>query len=465
MSKQPVAHMNLCAFLYADANYSRTGWRHPDAFSDAGGLRFDRWVQMAQLLEAAKFDMLFVADQISAPGVDQRETFCRTASIAGFEPLTLLAALAQATTRLGLAATVNTTWSEPYNTARMLASLDRISNGRAAWNVVTGRNPEDALNFSKSKHVEHADRYEIAEEFVDICRGLWDSFDDDAFLRDKASGQFVDPEKLHLLEHKGEHFAVRGPLNVPRPVQGYPLIIQAGASEAAREMAARGADCLFTAQSRLADAQVFYADIKGRLAKYGRTPGSLRILPGVSVYAGRTRGEANEKFEFMQSTTPVEFAVKQLGTLMGGMDFSGLPVDGPIPPLEPNLAFINPEEVAKSARAQNLTLGQWALRVAASKSHLTLVGSPTDIADELEAWFRGGAADGFNLLPPHVPGSLQDFVDLVLPELRRRDLFRSEYEGATLREHMHVERPVDRSRRPPRPADVVPAEMAGAPRA
>ena len=436
--------MSLSAFMFADANYSRVGWRHPDAVADAG-LVFDRWVEFARLLEAARFDMLFVADQLSAPGAEDRETFCRTAWIAGFEPLTMLSALSQVTKRLGLAATVNTTWTEPYLTARMLASLDRISGGRAGWNLVTGRNPEDALNFSKEHHVEHGERYAMAQEYLDVCRGLWDSFDDDAFLLDKETGQFVDPEKLHALNHQGKYFSVAGPLNVARPPQGNPVVIQAGMSEPAREMAARGADCVFCAHADIESAREFYADVKGRLSKFGRGPDDLRILPGVSVYVAETQAEAEAKFDLLLSRTPVEFAIRQAGAIME-MDFTGHAPDGPIPELAPNTAFVDPETVVRDARSKGLTLGQWALRFTASKSHFTLVGTPVQIADSLQSWFEGAAADGFNLLPPHVPGSLEDFCGLVLPELRRRRLFREEYEGDTLRDHLGLARPVSRQR-------------------
>ncbi len=433
--------MKLSCFMMADANYSRTGWRNSEAYSDAG-FNFSRWIELAGILERGKFDMLFIADQISAPGLDDRDTFCKTASTIAFEPLMLLAALSQSTTKLGLAATIATTWSEPYSTARMLASLDRISNGRSGWNVVTGRNSDDALNFSKDSHVAHADRYERAEEFVDICKGLWDSYDDNAVIADKLSGQFVNPQALHVLNHKGKHFSVRGPLSVARPIQGHPVIIQAGASEPALEMAARVADCMFTAQADLESAKTFYRNVKSRLAAYGRERTDLKILPGVSIYVAKTRKEANEKFDYTQSLTSVEYAVRQMGAIFGA-DFSKEPLDGPIPQLKPNLSFINPEKAAKAARADNLTLRQFAMRVAAAKSHQILVGSPSEVADQLEIWFDEEAADGFNILPPVVPGPLNDIVDLLIPELQSRGLVRTEYTGNTLREHLGVERPAD----------------------
>ena len=437
------AMMNLSVFAMADTNYSRVGWRHPASFLDAG-LNIERWIELARMLEAAKFDMLFVADQLSAPGIDDKEAFCRSAYIAGFEPLTLHAALSQVTEKLGLAATVNTTWTEPYLTARNLASLDRISKGRAGWNLVTGRNQGDALNFSKERHVEHADRYAMAEEFLDVCRGLWDSFDDDAFVLDKAGGQFVDPAKLHTLNHKGTYFSVKGPLNVPRPYQGHPVIVQAGMSEPARELSARAVDCLFCAFPTIDKAQAFYADVKGRMAQYGRQADELKILPGISVFVADTVEEAEAKLDVLLERTPVDLAIRQLEADLQ-MDFSGCSPDDPIPPLKPNPSYTDPESIVADARARNHNLGQFARRFSVSKIYYTLVGTPDTVADGMAQWFHGGAADGFNLLPQYVPGTLQDFIEKVIPRLQERGLFRTEYEGSTLREHLGLARPADRS--------------------
>jgi len=435
--------MKLSAFLMLDGNYHLAAWREPEAYADAG-TRLERWVEFARILERGRFDMLFIADNISPTGVDYPEAMSHTARTAGFEPLTLLSALAPATRGLGLAATASTTWNEPYTLARMLASLDHLSDGRAGWNLVTGRNPEDAKNFNRTEHVAYADRYARAEEFVDVVRGLWDSFEDDAFIRDKATGRFFDAAKMHLLNHRGQNFAVKGPLSVPRPPQGHPVIIQAGESEPARELSARVADAVFTAQSSIEVARAFYADVKGRLAKFGRAPDSMKILPGVTVYVGSTRAEAEEKYQRLNGNIPTSYALRQLSLLLGGVDLSGYPLDGPMPEIEGNITRANPSHWLTFARDAKLSLRQTAVRATAAKAHWVIASTPTDIADQMEAWFRGGAADGFNLLPPQVPGSLTDFVDRVVPELQRRGLFRREYEGRTLRENLGVARPVNR---------------------
>jgi len=438
--------MRLSAFLSRDGSYHLAGWRHPNAYAD-GGTNVARWIDYARILERGKFDMMFIADGISPSGVDHLDSLSHASRSSGFEPLTLLSALSSVTERLGLAATVPTTWFEPYIVARMMASLDHLSSGRAGWNLVTGRNAEDAKNFGRDSHFTYDDRYARAEEFIDVVFGLWDSYDDDALLHDKKNGRFFDPKKVHLLHHKGSHFSVKGPLSVSRPPQGHPVVIQAGDSEAARELAARTADAMFTAQLSLESAKTFYADVKGRLAKFGRSPDSLMILPGVNLYVGRTAEEADEKFELMQSLIPKEYAVHQLSVQLGGVDLSGYPLDGPMPEVQSTLSRANPMKWLAFARQENLTLLQTALRAAASKSHWVLKGSPTEVADQLELWFTSGACDGFNLLPPAVPGDLTDFVEFVLPELRRRGLFRTEYEGRTLRENLGLSRPPDRASR------------------
>ena len=293
----------------------------------------------------------------------------------------------------------------------------------------------------------HADRYALAEEFIDVVKGLWDTFDDDAFVRDRGTGRFFDPAKMHMLDHKGKLFQVRGPLSVPRPVQGHPVVIQAGASEPARELSARIADMVFTAQSSIEKAREFYADVKGRLEKFGRTPDQLMIMPGFNVYVGKSRDEANEKFEQLQDLIPTGYAISQLSAQFGNIDLSAYPPDGPMPMLEKNAALSNPQLWVSISKDENLTLAQVAKRFAASKAHWTLKGTPKEIADELEEWFTSGAADGFNLLPAIAPGTLNDFVDLVVPELQRRGLFRKEYEGKTLRENLGLARPLDKSAR------------------
>ena len=285
------AQMHFAVFMEADSNYHLSGWRLPGSYADTG-IRLDRWIELARTMERGKLDMIFIADSHGVAGIGDLETLSRSSRVGRFEPFTVLSALAAVTEHIGLAATCATTYNEPFTVARMFASLDHLSGGRAGWNFVTGANREDALNFSHTEHVPHAQRYDRAQEFADVVLGLWDSFDDDAFLRDKGSGRFFDPAKLHVLNHHGKHFAVRGPLSVPRPPQGHPVLIQAGKSEPARELSARVADAVFTSQPTIEDAQRFYADVKGRLAKYGRAPDDLVIMPGVAVFTGRTAAEA-----------------------------------------------------------------------------------------------------------------------------------------------------------------------------
>jgi N-acetyl-S-(2-succino)cysteine monooxygenase len=434
--------IKLSVFMMMDGNYHLAGWRLPNSHADAGR-NIARWVEFAQILERGKLDMLFIADNISPPGVDHPESMSHTARSLGFEPLTLLSALAMVTSRLGLAGTAATTWNEPYTLARMFASLDHLSGGRAGWNLVTGRNAEDANNFSRAEHVAYADRYARAEEFVDVVRGLWDSFEDDALVIDKASGRFFEPDKMHLLHHKGNAFSIKGPLSVTRPPQGHPVIIQAGQSGPGRDLSARIADVVFTMQSSFESAKSFYNELKGRVGMFGRSPDHLKILPGVNLYIGRTAEEAEERYQELQSLIPIQFGLRQLSIQLG-VDLFGYPLDGPMPEVAATVMRARPDFFLAFAEKEKLTLRQTALRAAAGKGHWLIKGSPKNIADQMEHWFKGGAADGFNLLPPSVPQTLIDFVDLVVPELRRRGLFRAEYEGKTLRENLGVPRPAHR---------------------
>jgi FMN-dependent oxidoreductase (nitrilotriacetate monooxygenase family) len=434
----PNGKMKFAVFLMADSNYHIAGWRHPDAYVDAGS-NIQRWIEFAKTLERGKLDMLFVADVIGVPGVHNPESLRYASTVDKFEPFTLLAALSSVTHRLGLVATSATAYNEPYNVARTLASLDHLTGGRAGWNLVTGGSYEDAANFSQPVHAAHGDRYERGEEFVDVVRGLWDSYDRDAFPRDKASGRYVDPAKVHVLNHTGKYFSVKGPLSVGRPPQGYPVIVQAGTSEPARKLSARVADVVFTAQSSIDDAKAFYADVKGRMQQHGRHPDDLKVMPGVAMYIGGSQQEAEDKCEALNALIPIEVAVSRLSRMLGGVDLSGYALDEPMPEVQGNAARMStPLNYVRLARRDNLTLRQVAMRSAAGKDHWTLIGTPQTIADELERWFVEKAADGFNLLPPHVPGAINEFVDRVVPELQRRGLFRTDYEGATLRENLGV---------------------------
>jgi FMN-dependent oxidoreductase (nitrilotriacetate monooxygenase family) len=437
-------HLRLGAFLYP-AGHHIAAWRHPEAQADAG-VNFKHYVRLAQAAEAAKFDLLFLADGAGTRG-DNVDFLSRTAHsyVAQFEPITLLSALAAVTDHVGLVATASTSFNEPYHIARKFASLDHISGGRAGWNLVTSSNEHEAKNFNRDTHFDHAERYERAIEFAEVVGGLWDSWEDDAFLRDKAQGRFFDPARRHVLNHKGRFFQVRGPLNVARAPQGHPVVVQAGSSEAGKELAARTAEVIFTAQQTLDDAVAFYADVKGRLARYGRHPDDLKIMPGVFPIVGRSESEAKEKFEQLQALVDPKVGLALVSGLTGGFDLSGYPLDGPIPELpETNASKSRQVLTLELARRENLTIRQLYLRVAGARGHWQLVGTPAQIVDELEAWFVNGGADGFNVMPPLLPAGLDDFIELVIPELRRRGLFRSEYEGRTLRENLGLKRPANR---------------------
>jgi N-acetyl-S-(2-succino)cysteine monooxygenase len=444
---QRTGHLSLGAFLYPTGHHI-AAWRHPDAQADAG-VNFGHYTQLALAAEAAKFDLIFLADGSGTRG-DNVEFLSRTAHSynAQFEPLTLLSALAAVTSRIGLVATASTSFNEPYHIARKFASLDHISGGRAGWNLVTSSNAHEAKNFNLDEHYAHAHRYARADEFADVVTGLWDSWDDDAFVRDKAAGRFFDPAKRHVLDHRGEFFSVRGPLNVARSPQGHPVVVQAGSSEAGKALAARTAEVIFTAQQTLDDAVAFYADVKGRLAQYGRETDDLKIMPGVMPIVGRTEGEARERFEELQSLIDPKVGLALVSGLTGGFDLSGYPLDGPIPELpETNASKSRQALTIELARRENLTIRELYLRVAGARGHWQLVGTPEQIADALEERFVNYGADGYNVMPALLPGSLHDFIALVLPELRRRGLFRSEYEGRTLREHLGLKRPVSGYRR------------------
>ncbi|MBB3811383.1 LLM class flavin-dependent oxidoreductase [Pseudochelatococcus contaminans] len=435
-------YLKLGAF-YHEGGHHVAAWRHEQSDIGEG---VESLVSFAKKAEAAKFDAVFLAD-----GVSVRLKYPEAAShkahsgVRQFEPITLLSALATVTDRIGLVATASTSFSDPYNLARQFASLDHLSHGRAGWNLVTSGDLESAYNFGHDKPIDHASRYERAEEFADVVLGLWDSWDDDAFLRDRQSGQYFDPAKLHPLAHKGRHFSVKGPLNIPRSPQGHPVVVQAGSSEPGKELAARTAELIFTAQQTLEEAVAFYADVKGRLAKYGRLPEDLKILPGVNAVIGATEAEAKEKFEELQSLIDTRVGLALVSEHLGGVDLRGYSPDDPVPVLEEtNGSKSRQVLVSELARRENLTIRQLYLRIAGARGHWQLVGTPEQIADQLEERFINYGADGFNVMPPLLPGSLDDFIALVLPELRRRNLFRTEYEGRTLRENLGLRRPPNR---------------------
>ncbi len=434
--------IKLGAFLM-ETGHHIAAWRHPDAHA-TGGLDFAHYAEVAKIAERAKFDTIFFADSVSVRDTNLA-SLSRTARADHFEPLTLLSALSVVTKNIGLIATVSTTFNEPYNLARKFASLDHLSGGRSGWNLVTSSTESEALNFNFEKHPDHALRYERAREFYDVVAGLWDSWEDDAFLRDKESGVYFDPEKLHVLNHRGKHFQVRGPLNVARSPQGWPVVVQAGASDAGRELAAQTAEVIFVAHQTLEEAQTFYRDIKGRLPKYGRHADHLKIMPGIFPIVGRTQDEARRKFDALQDLIHPTVGLSLLSTMSGEVDLSSYPVDGPLPELpETNGGKSRQRLLFDLARRENLTIRDLYLRIAGARGHQQVVGTPESIADQLQQWFEEEGADGFNIMSPWLPGGLSDFAELVVPELQRRGLFRTEYEGHTLRENLGLPRPQNR---------------------
>jgi alkanesulfonate monooxygenase len=440
--------MRLGAFFNPTGHHVAS-WRHPRAQADAG-INFQHYVEITRTAERAKFDMVFLADNVCVRDASM-EAISRSAQyIANFEPITLLSALAAVTTHIGLVATASTSYNEPYHVARKFASLDHLSGGRAGWNLVTSGQEAEARNFGREKHYQHGERYERAREFAQIVIGLWDSWDDDAFVRDKESGQFFKPQALHPLDHKGENFSVRGPLNVPRTPQGRPVIVQAGGSEDMIKVAAEFAEVIFCAPLTLDAAQKFYMELKGRVAGYGRDPDQVKIMPGLSAIVGRTEAEAQERYEYLQSLIHPIVAREILSLVLGSVDLSPYPLDGPFPENLPqsNASQSTYQYVIDMARNEKLTMREVALRVAGARGKAVVRGSPQQVADHMEEWFRKDGCDGFNLMPPFLPGGLDDFVELVLPELRRRGLFRAEYEGRTLREHLGLARPASRYAKP-----------------
>lgn len=432
--------IKLGAFLPGGGQHI-AAWRHPGSPAD-GATSFAFHTELALTAERGLFDAYFLADNLSV-GLGGREG--GNAKIAGFEPVTLFAALAPLTNHLGFIATASTTYEEPYTLARKFASLDLLSNGRAGWNVVTSAGDETARNFNRDKQPDHADRYARAREHVDTVKALWDSWEDDAFIRDKQSGRFYDPAKVHDIDHKGAHFAVKGPLNVPRPVQGHPVVVQAGQSEDGRRLAALSAEVIFTAHQNLASAQEFYRDIKARVIAEGRVPEHVLIMPGVAPFVGRTEAEARAKYDKLNELILPEDGVALLNGLTGGtLDIRGYPLDGPLPKSVETEGMKSRQALLRQiADEHNFTIRELYHWVATARGHYTIVGSATQVSDQLEEWFHNEAADGFNILPPWLPGALDDFVDLVVPELQRRGLFRTAYEGRTLRENLGLPRPVN----------------------
>ena len=437
--------MRLCVFWFPPGSHPG-GWRMPDAFAASEG-SFDVCLEVARLAEAAKIDAIFFAVAAALQPVDLIAKGDPNAGLvhrgaAGLEPMSLLPALAAATKRIGLLATATTTYNEPYHIARRFATIDQISGGRSGWNLVTSQTEAEAQNFGHDSHMEHDARYERAEEFFDVVAGLWDSWADDAFVYDKATAQCFDPTKVRILNHAGKHFKVRGPLNVRKSPQGRPIIVQAGASGPGKTLAARIADCVFTAQSKLADGKAFYDEVKSQAVAFGRTPDQIKIMPGIVPILGRTDEEALELRAALLSNITDDQAMRSMYRVAGGLDLRKLDPNGPFPELPlSNGAQGRQKLLIDMARRENLTLIQAGRRFAEGQAHHIVCGSPTTVADLMQTWFEQGACDGFALMPSYFPRGIRDIAEGLVPELQRRGLFRTEYEGQTLRENLGLIRP------------------------
>ncbi len=432
--------LRLGAFL-RPVSIHTGAWRYPGAFPDAN-FNISHYKRFAQTLERGRFDAIFLADHLAVLNMPM-DALKRSATTPSFEPMTLLSAIAAVTGHIGLIATASTTYEEPYHVARRFASLDHISGGRAGWNLVTTSNPDSARNFGHDEHMAHGERYTRAREFYDVVTGLWDGWADDAFIRDVEAGVYFNPDRLHVLNHKGPELSVRGPVNIARPIQGWPVIVQAGSSDAGRQIAAETAEAVFTSQATLADGQKFYADVKARMENFGRNRDHLKILPGVFVIVGDTLDEAKRKRALLDSLVHYDSAIASLSIALGH-DASQFDPDAPLPDIpESNASQSGRERAIALARRENLSVRQLAQRLG-GYAGLTMLGTPAMIADQMEEWLLTEGSDGFNVMFPYLPGGLDDFVDRVVPELQRRGLFRREYEGKTLRENLGLPRPANR---------------------
>lgn len=435
-------NMILAAFFFNPQGDHRASWRHPRApgqeFMD-----FDYYRRLVGAAEAAKLDTIFIADHLGIwNGLGSGVAHYANPRL---EPLSLVTALSAVTRDIGFMVTASTSYTEPYNTARMFASMDHISRGRVAWNVVTSALEEEAMNYGRDANIDHAVRYDRAAEFLDVAKALWDSWEDDAVALDKASGLFAHPEKVHFLHHTGKHFRVRGPLNVTRPPQGYPVIVQAGSSEAGKNLAAQHAEVHFAVLRSEAEGVAYRADMDARLARFGRQPESFRQIPGILPIVGATASEAEEKQHYLESLMIDEVAVDLLST-WAGVDLSAYPLDGPVPDL-PEEANYNGWRtwlaLVRDKANAGLSIRQLARKISATGSVPLVAGTPVQVADQLESWFRAGAADGFNLMFPLLPDDWMNFMQTVVPELQRRGLFRTEYEPGTLRDRLGLARPAN----------------------
>lgn len=411
--------------------HHEAAWRHER--TDVRNLTDVKHFQrLAQLAERGKLDSVFFADGLAVgPRVKHN-----TQAI--FEPITLLTAMALVTEHVGLIATATTGYIEPYTLARSFASLDHISGGRAGWNIVTSAGEDEAANFGVEGIPDHAGRYRRAAEFVEVATALWDSWEDDALVLDESTGTFADPDRVHRIDHHGEHFTVRGPLNTPRSAQGRPLLVQAGSSESGRDFAAKYAEAIFTAQRSVADGKAFYRDVKARAVKFGRSADEVKILPGIVPFIGPTEEAALELEQQFTDLISPDYSLRQLSRMVG-VDLTAHPLDAPLPTLPPIEQIHGNKSryqlVKDLAGSESLTVRQLIAKLGAGRGHRTFAGTAEQVADNLELWFTEGAADGFNIMPPYLPGGLEDFVEQVVPLLQRRGLFRTDYTATTLRGH------------------------------
>ncbi|MGX9393911.1 LLM class flavin-dependent oxidoreductase (plasmid) [Nitrobacteraceae bacterium UC4446_H13] len=412
--------------------YHPAAWRHPRSPVN-GNMRLDFYTNVARIAEAGKFDMVFLADGLAMNTDDVPAGSRERISVLQADALTVLPALAAVTHRIGLVATASTTYNEPYHVARKFATLDQLSSGRSGWNVVTSCTDRQAQNFGGTKSAGPEFRYDRAREFLDVVFGLWDSWEDGAILSDKAGGRYYDPAKLRTLDHRGRHFSVRGPLNVAPSPQGYPVIVTAGTSDAGLELAAAKADVVYCVNRTREQAQEFYRSIKERMHKYDRKPEELKILPGLLAVVAETEREAQRKFSELDSMIDPLVGLSVLCRHMG--DLTPYPLDGPVPALDYEVRGRG-RYLYEMARSNNLTIRQLYQQAAAGHGHRVVVGTAEQIADAMEDWIDHGAADGYNIVPFYLPGSIEDFVSMVVPELQRREVFRRDYEGSTLREHL-----------------------------
>ncbi len=436
----PERMMSLGAIVSPTGSHVAS-WRHPDNPAD-GAVNLDRYLEVARIAEAAKFDFLFQADNLALKDSSPDDLSRTAANTLMWEPVILMTALAMATRRIGLVATLSTTYYEPFIVARQFATLDHVSGGRAGWNLVTSQQAIEARNFG-APTMAHADRYERAGEFADVVRGLWDSWEDDALVLDKAQGRYFDPAKMHILNHEGPHFQVRGPLNGARPPQGHPVVFQAGSSGPGVELAGRTADCVFTAQADKAGAIAFRRSVREAAVRHGRSADAVKVMPGIFPVVGATEEEAQQKYRALQELIHPDLGLSLLSAALGGaIDLSQYPLDGPVPEVpatDGGKTFQT--RLLDLAHKDGLTIRQLYMRYAGGFGHRQIIGSVEQVAAALQETFEEGGADGFALAQPVLPQSLKDVASMLIPELQRRGLFRREYAGVTLREHLGLERP------------------------